>query len=85
MTNLQIAHSSRSSVEAVAKLLQIKSSEITKALCERAIAAGGNVVQKTLTSGQAMYAKDALAKAVYERVSSCYFQFCKIVHYLFVV
>ncbi|XP_021947488.1 unconventional myosin ID isoform X2 [Folsomia candida] len=64
----KIAHSSRSSVEAVAKLLQIKSSEITKALCERAIAAGGNVVQKTLTSGQAMYAKDALAKAVYERL-----------------
>jgi myosin-1 len=64
----KIVSSTRASADSVAKLLQVSSSDLSKAICERAIAAGGNVVQKTLTSEQAMYAKDALAKAIYERL-----------------
>lgn len=56
----KIAHNSRGHVESAAKLLQVNTSELTKSLTERAIAAGGHVVQKTLTSGQANFAKDAL-------------------------
>jgi len=64
----KILPTSKGSVDSVAKLLQVNPSDLSKALCERAIAAGGHVVQKTLTSEQAVYAKDALAKALYERL-----------------
>jgi myosin-1 len=64
----KIERSSRNSIDSAAKLLQVSSAELSQSLCERSIAAGGQVVQKKLTSGQALYAKDALAKAVYEKI-----------------
>ncbi|ODM91558.1 Myosin-IA [Orchesella cincta] len=64
----KISSSSKTSTDHVAKLLQVQSSDLSKALCERAIAAGGQVVKKNLTSDQAVYARDALAKALYERL-----------------
>ena len=50
------------------RLLGVKSVELKLSLCERAIAAGGQVVRKQLTSEAGVYARDALAKAVYERL-----------------
>lgn len=63
-----ISPSSRSTLDSVAKILKVNTADLTKALCERAIAAGGQVVKKNLTSDQAVYARDALAKAMYERL-----------------
>lgn len=37
-------------------------------MCNFKLFLGGNVVSKTLSSAQAVYAKDALAKAAYERL-----------------
>ncbi|XP_076657255.1 unconventional myosin ID [Halictus rubicundus] len=53
-----------------AKLLSISPQELSTALTQRVIAAGGEVVQKTHTSKQAEFGRDALAKAVYERLFS---------------
>lgn len=64
----RISSSSKSSLDSVAKLLQVNPNDLSKAICERAIAAGGQVVKKNLTSDQAVYARDALAKALYERL-----------------
>jgi len=64
----KVSSISKGSVDSAAKLLGVSATELSKVLCERAIAAGGQVVKKTLTSEQALFARDALAKAVYGRV-----------------
>ncbi len=64
----KVTSNSKPALESASKLFQVKPSDLTKVLCERAIAAGGQVVKKTLTHEQALYARDALAKAVYGRL-----------------
>jgi len=64
----KIAPNSKTAVNSAAKMLHVHGTELSNALCERAIAAGGQVMKKTLTSEQAQFARDALAKAVYERL-----------------
>ncbi|XP_044760641.1 unconventional myosin ID [Coccinella septempunctata] len=58
------------SVEYVATLLQVERRELERALCERVIAARGDIMRKEHTESEANYGRDALAKAVYDRLFS---------------
>ncbi|XP_058800038.1 unconventional myosin ID [Phymastichus coffea] len=51
-----------------AYLLCVNPTELKAALIQRIIAAGGEVMQKTHTLTEAEYGRDALAKAVYDRL-----------------
>ncbi|XP_047111722.1 unconventional myosin ID [Schistocerca piceifrons] len=55
-------------VSRVASMLSVVPAELTKALSERVIAARGEVMQKTHNQSEAEYGRDALAKAVYDRL-----------------
>ncbi|KAJ9584130.1 hypothetical protein L9F63_021539 [Diploptera punctata] len=55
-------------VEAISKLLGCKASKLNKAFTHRTIDARGDVVTSPLTREMAIYARDALAKAVYDRL-----------------
>nr|CAD7591668.1 unnamed protein product [Timema genevievae] len=55
-------------VGTVAALLKVTPEELSQALSERVIAARGEVMQKTHTVSEAEYGRDALAKAVYDRL-----------------
>ncbi|XP_037927724.1 unconventional myosin ID [Teleopsis dalmanni] len=55
-------------LQSAAKLLQVTETELSSALTKRVIAAGGNVMQKDHNATQAEYGKDALAKAIYDRL-----------------
>ncbi|XP_063236285.1 unconventional myosin ID [Bacillus rossius redtenbacheri] len=57
-------------VGTVATLLEVTPGELSRALSERVIAARGEVMQKTHTVSEAEYGRDALAKAVYDRLFS---------------
>lgn len=52
----------------IAELLSVTKENLRKALCSRVIAAGGQVVEKQLTVSDAVYARDAFAKAMYDRM-----------------
>lgn len=52
----------------VSKLLQISESDLRKTLCQRVIAAGGEVVSKKHNESEACFGRDAFAKAIYERL-----------------
>ncbi|XP_022906681.1 unconventional myosin ID isoform X2 [Onthophagus taurus] len=52
----------------VANLLKVPHDELTKALCERVIAAHGDIMRKEHTQTEAFYGRDALGKAVYDRL-----------------
>ncbi|GLV32974.1 Myosin 31DF [Carabus blaptoides fortunei] len=54
----------------VAQLLSVTESDLATALCERVIAARGDVIQKNHTRAEAEYGRDALGKAVYDRLFS---------------
>lgn len=49
-------------VDKVAGLLSVTKQELNKALCQRVIAARGEVMEKNHTVPEAMYGKDAFAK-----------------------
>nr|CAD7577169.1 unnamed protein product [Timema californicum] len=55
-------------VDTVAALLKVTPEELSQALSERVIAARGEVMQKTHTVSEAEYGRDALSKAVYDRL-----------------
>ncbi|PSN38767.1 Myosin-IA [Blattella germanica] len=55
-------------VNKAAAMLNVAPGELTKALIERVIAARGEVIEKTHTLPEAEYGRDALAKAVYDRL-----------------
>ncbi|XP_067625168.1 unconventional myosin ID [Eurosta solidaginis] len=57
-------------LQSAAKLLQVAENELSNSLTTRVIAAGGNVMQKEHNAQQAEYGKDALAKAIYDRLFS---------------
>uniref|UniRef100_A0A1B6DEF2 Myosin motor domain-containing protein n=1 Tax=Clastoptera arizonana TaxID=38151 RepID=A0A1B6DEF2_9HEMI len=64
----QIKITSADSLRRVSRLLHVAEGELTKALSERVIAARGEVMQKTHTLSEAEYGRDALAKAIYDRL-----------------
>jgi myosin-1 len=58
----------KKSIDVIADLLQVKKDELTAALCERVIAARGDIMRKEHTEAEANYGRDAFAKAIYERL-----------------
>ncbi|GAB1601174.1 unconventional myosin-Id [Argonauta hians] len=60
--------SSKSDLSAIASLLSIKVEDLETTLCSRVVAAGGDVVRKEFTLSDALYTRDALAKATYDRM-----------------
>lgn len=56
------------SVEAISKLLGCQASKLDRAFTHRTIDAKGDVVTSPLSRDMAIYARDALAKAVYDRL-----------------
>ncbi|XP_074658993.1 unconventional myosin-Id-like [Tubulanus polymorphus] len=54
----------------IATLLSVDEAELEKALCYRVVAARGEIMEKQHTVIDAYYARDAFAKAVYERMFS---------------
>nr|XP_022305174.1 unconventional myosin-Id-like isoform X4 [Crassostrea virginica] len=52
----------------IAEMLSVTQDNLKTALCSRVIAAGGQVVEKQLTVSDAVYARDAFAKAMYDRM-----------------
>lgn len=52
----------------VATLLKVTDQELTVALCERVIAAHKDIMRKEHTQTEATYGRDALAKAIYDRL-----------------
>ncbi|XP_068150663.1 unconventional myosin ID [Drosophila tropicalis] len=64
----ELVISNKQHLQSTAKLLQVTESDLSTALTKRVIAAGGNVMQKDHNATQAEYGKDALAKAIYDRL-----------------
>ncbi|XP_034946266.1 unconventional myosin ID isoform X2 [Chelonus insularis] len=60
----------KTALNETAKCFSISPNKFSTALSERVIAAGGEVMQKRHTSTEAEYGRDALAKAIYERLFS---------------
>ncbi|XP_018562187.1 myosin-IA isoform X2 [Anoplophora glabripennis] len=56
------------SVDIVADLLKVQKKDLETALCERVIAARGDIMRKEHTETEAAFGRDAFAKAVYERL-----------------
>lgn len=56
------------SLSKTAQLLAVEEEELTQALTERVIAARGEIMQKSHTLQEAEYGRNALAKAVYDRL-----------------
>ncbi|CAB3374689.1 Hypothetical predicted protein [Cloeon dipterum] len=57
-------------LDTISGLLSVTNQELRRALCERVIAAKGEVMAKTHNEAQANYGRDAFAKAVYDRLFS---------------
>ncbi|RUS84774.1 hypothetical protein EGW08_007458 [Elysia chlorotica] len=66
----QAAVSDQTLSSVIGKMLQVSREDLEKALCSRVIAAGGNVVDKHLNVPESIYAGQAFAKAMYERLFS---------------
>uniref|UniRef100_A0A915E6G7 Uncharacterized protein n=1 Tax=Ditylenchus dipsaci TaxID=166011 RepID=A0A915E6G7_9BILA len=60
--------SDKSTLEICSKLFKVTPSALSNALCSQVVAARGDVVTKKHDSSAASYTRDALAKAVYERI-----------------
>lgn len=58
----------KKSLLAAAKLLQVTETELSKALTYRIIAARGDIMSKEHDVVQAEFGRDALAKAIYDRL-----------------
>uniref|UniRef100_A0A0B7ADG6 Myosin motor domain-containing protein n=2 Tax=Arion vulgaris TaxID=1028688 RepID=A0A0B7ADG6_9EUPU len=60
--------SNQSEISIISRLLEVAKENVEKSLCSRIIAAGGNVVDKQLSISEAYYARNAFAKAIYDRL-----------------
>lgn len=58
----------------VAKLLGVTVEKLQLSLSQRVVAARGDVIEKRHTPQEASYAKDAFAKALYDRMFTWIFQ-----------
>lgn len=61
---------SKDNLKMLAGLLKVNIADLEKTLCQRVIAARGDIVQKGHTVSEATYGRDAFAKAIYERMFS---------------
>jgi len=57
-------------LKTISEMLSVDEAALNQALCSRVVAAGGDVVNKTFNESEALYARDAFAKAIYERLFS---------------
>lgn len=64
--NVVIAN--KNSLQHASKLLQVTEAEMTNSLTQRVIAARGDVMMKSHNVTQAEFGRDALAKAIYDRL-----------------
>uniref|UniRef100_A0A8D8BBB7 Myosin-IA n=1 Tax=Culex pipiens TaxID=7175 RepID=A0A8D8BBB7_CULPI len=64
----QIQISNRKQLTTVAHLLNVTEDEMRRSLTERVIAARGEIMTKTHDTTQAEFGRDALAKAIYDRL-----------------
>lgn len=64
----QITISNRKQLTTVAHLLNVTEDEMRRSLTERVIAARGEIMTKTHDTTQAEFGRDALAKAIYDRL-----------------
>lgn len=60
--------SNKAALKNAANLLNVTEAEMTKSLTQRVIAARGDVMMKSHDTQQADYGRDALAKAIYDRL-----------------
>ena len=58
----------KNQLKTLAKNLSVTESELTQALTQRVIAAHGDVMKKSHDQAQAEFGRDALAKAIYDRL-----------------
>lgn len=66
----QIVVANKTALKHASKLLHVTEDEMTTALTQRVIAAHGDIMKKSHNVEQAEFGRDALAKAVYERLFS---------------
>ncbi|VDM41595.1 unnamed protein product [Toxocara canis] len=60
--------SDRAALEVAARVFQVEVAHLEDALCKKVVAARGDVVSKRHDVNAALYTRDALSKAVYERL-----------------
>lgn len=63
-----IGISNKSALASASKLLEVTEAEMRDSLTQRVIAARGDVMKKTHNISEAEFGRDALAKAIYDRL-----------------
>lgn len=64
----EIVIKNKNQTRTLAKMLHVTESEVTAALTQRVIAAHGDIMKKSHDQVQAEFGRDALAKAIYDRL-----------------
>lgn len=64
----EIVIKSKSSLKSLARMLSVTEDEVSTALTSRVIAAHGDIMKKSHDQVQAEFGRDALAKAIYDRL-----------------
>lgn len=64
----EIIIKNKSQTKTLAKMLNVTEGELTQALTQRVIAAHGDIMKKSHDQAQAEFGRDALAKAIYDRL-----------------
>ena len=68
LLDLKILNPSKDLVNRIAKLLSTDVESVSSALTTRTVSAGGDVIAAQHTAEIAEYSRDALAKAIYDRL-----------------
>lgn len=64
----EIIIKNKNQVKTLAKMLMVTETEVSSALTTRVIAAHGDIMKKSHDQAQAEFGRDALAKAIYDRL-----------------
>jgi myosin I len=64
----EIVVKNKNQVKVLAKMLMVTEAEVSTALTQRVIAAHGDIMKKSHDQTQAEFGRDALAKAIYDRL-----------------
>ena len=64
----EIIVKNKSQLKTLAKMLMVTENEVSNALTQRVIAAHGDIMKKSHDQEQAEFGRDALAKAIYDRL-----------------